>query len=471
MKKVSFVLILVLAGYACSQMGVTAPAPPGGNFCASGTVNAPCSILPVVVNEPALHKFGYTSFLDSADQTPVDVFSWQTFMALNWAADREGHPFGDSAGDYPNAPRVWEFYKDPSEVFGSSSAELLLSLGQAHATGYKFLYLTAKTPHDFSPIRGFEEADGHPLLDRNLNFALYEIKMNPAEADFVTTHQLTTRTGIYEYSKRNRFLLPPFTSNDTSGKTPATIEIKATWRILDPARGDDTSRFYCRRAIVFVDSLHSTSCKSFRDTVMAGLVGMHIVRKTPDPLATSLIWSTFEHIDNTPQSLQEAQQDRQRKWSFYNPNCLNCLPNDPPALTSTDSLRNRQYHWNPSRPHGAPYASHSPSQRKLDSFGTQVVRVYPVYYATENVNRLWQNRLKGTVWANYRLVGSQWQQGDGTNPPSAPAYLANTVLETYIQPRASCIGCHTAAAITFKSNTSTDTIHTDHSFIFPVYAR
>jgi hypothetical protein len=59
------------------------------------------------------------------------------------------------------------------------------------------------------------------------------------------------------------------------------IEIKASWRILLPATGDDTSRYYCRKATIFIDSLHTRNHKPLLITnVTVGMVGMHIVRKT-----------------------------------------------------------------------------------------------------------------------------------------------------------------------------------------------
>ena len=49
------------------------------------------------------------------------------------------------------------------------------------------------------------------------------------------------------------------------------------------------------------------------------------------------------------------------------------------------------------------------------------------------------------MWANYRLINSQWQGGIEnplTENGNIPRFLSNTTLETYIQDNASCLDCH-----------------------------
>lgn len=463
MKK--FILVLLLAGavYACTQL--QQPSPSGAiynSFCDSGG-NQPCSHIPVDVDE--VFGVGYDSFLDSVKQPPFDVFSWQTFIALNWPADSNGKPTG-VIGDNTDAPRVWEFYQDPAEVFGNSSQELSFHLNAAKKSGQKFFYMDSKSPHQLAPLKGFEEADGHPLIDRNLNFALYEIKMNPVEADFVTQNKLTTfaNIGAY-YNTQGQFQLPP---SDSATGNVGSMEIKTSWRILDPAKGDDTTRYYCRNAVIYIDTAHTVSTKPLIINAKVGMVGMHIIRTTAK-LSSRAIWSTFEHIDNTPDSPQAAQMDTSTRWSFYNPDCLNCPLNNPPAFLATD---NKQYRWDSTAPYALRYATGSPGQDLNRGFGTQAVRVYPIWSFTEQINNLWQTKLQGTVWANYRLIGSQWQLSELFPSPTAPNNLANTTLETYIQASASCISCHSFASVSYVAAPGdTVNIATDLSFIFPSYAK
>lgn len=472
MKKILAIIAIAGVVFACTQVrkGAGSAAAPNiyNQFCSSSSSGGPCSIIPIDVNET--FGVGYDSFLDSVHQPPFDVFSWQTFVALNWPADSAGKPTGSSISDLPNANRVWEYYKDPAEVFGHSTPGLTFRLGVAKKSGQKFLYLDSKSPIalysgktlDAAELNGFQEADGHPLIDRNLNFALYEIKMNPIESKYVIDSGLTTTEGIYKVGiKNNNAINLP--QSDSLTNNVGSMEIKATWRILVPAQGDDTTRFYCRKATIFIDSLHTRNHQPLLiKNVTVGLVGMHIIRKTKK-INVNEIWSTFEHVDNTPDNPQDAQQGN-RRWSFYNQLCLNCTPNQAPDTLAGD---HGQYIWNVTPPYAIQYAVKAPGQNLPTSFGTQAIRVYPIYKYTDMINQLWQDKLQGSVWANYRLIGSQWQQSEVFPSPTAPNFLANTTLETFIQPTATCIGCHSNASIKYN-NTK---IRTNLSFLFPIYAK
>lgn len=470
MKKI--ILIAIIAAgviFACNQHittnGDTASLSPNftNQFCDSATNGGLCSYLPFEVHIAT--GIGYDSDLDSSRQPPFDIFSWQSFIALNWPADKNGNPIGNGINNNTTNPRVWEYYKDPIQVFGNGNNELLLQYGNAAVTGEKLLHRSSKAKGRLNMLTGFDESDGHPLIDRNLNFALYEIKMNPAEVNFVTANNLATVNGIYSYyiKNHNQFVLPP---SDSASKTYGMTEVKAAWRILDPSKGDDTSRYYCRSAIIYIDAANSRNGKALFFRAKVGLVGMHIFRIT-SKFGVG-IWSTFEHVDNTPDSPQAAQNTRNTNWSFYNPQCLNCPSNDAPVLKKTEQT----YKWDSVPPYAAHYAMNAPSQPGNGKFGTQAVRVYPVFSMTDYVNRLWQAKLKGSAWGNYRLIGSQWQLAESNPPPDAPALLANTTLETYIQKNASCIGCHNQANVEYvKKPGDTIKIKTDFSFLFPVYAK
>ena len=193
-----------------------------------------------------------------------------------------------------------------------------------------------------------------------------------------------------------------------------------------------------------------------------GLTGMHIIHKTAK-LNTAEVWSTFEHVDNSPDNPQQAQQSN-TVWSFYNPQCFDCVPNKAPEPLKSDGGK---YIWQTNMPYAAKYGVAAPGQFSSQRYGTQAVRVYPIYKCTAMLNSIWQEKLKGTVWANYRLIGTQWQKNENPGGPMAPTYLGNVTLETFIQKNSSCISCHSGATITFN----TDTIKTNLSFLFGTYAR
>lgn len=462
---------IVAAIFACTRLAQSpAPGtdPPINNcFCADTTkCGGLCSQLPIDV----LEKFqpGYSGALTPTFQPPFDIFSWQTFIALNWPADAKGNPLNCALGDNPRAPRVWETYVDAAQLFDAGNAPLMLAINESAARGQKFFYKFSKSPHrlksGIAPGANFddedEEADGHAIIDRNLNFALFEIRVNPDEANFIRNNGLGTLAGIdsFYHSHKKKIELP-------SSKLPSTVgsmEIKACWRILDPGLGDDTTRFYTRNAVIQVPAQNSSTGSAFTVQAKVGLVGMHIIRKTAS--FPFLIWSTFEHMDNTPDDVQAAQtaQDTNKRWSFYNVECLTCPVNTPPVTAPADS---GHYKWNPTPPYAARYAAGVPGEQGGQVFGSQVTRTYPIYYRTQQVNALWQAKLKGTVWANYRLVGSQWtvpNDGGTSNTINVPFRLGNTTLESFIQVDASCISCHSFANAIYQK----DTMPTDFSFLF-----
>ena len=462
---------LAAAIFACTRLAEI-PAPPGppinNCFCADTTkCGTLCSQLPIDVTEK--FGFGYSGPLTPAFQPPFDIFSWQTFIALNWPADSLGNPLDGPISGNTGAPRVWETYADPAQLFDSGNAPLLLSINDAAAKGKKFFYRFSKSAHPLrrglAPSSNFddedEEADGHALIDRNLNFVLFEIRINPDEAKFIRDNKLGTKAGIdaYYQSHGKKFELPSSSFPATAG----SMEIKASWRILNPALGDDTTRFYTRNALISVPAQNSTTGKAFTVQAKVGLVGMHIIRKTNN--FSFMIWSTFEHMDNTPDDVQAAQtaQDTQKRWSFYNVECLTCPVNTAPALLPSDS---NHYKWNPTEPYAARYAAAVPGEAGGQKFGSQITRTYPIYYRTQQVNQLWQAQLQGTVWANYRLVGSQWTVANdgsgGKGTINVPSRLGNTTLESFIQVDASCISCHSFADVIYNK----DTISTDFSFLF-----
>ena len=98
-------------------------------------------------------------------------------------------------------------------------------------------------------------------------------------------------------------------------------------------------------------------------------------------------------------------------------------------------------------------------------FKSQITRIIPQTQEVLDMNASFQGILKGTVWANYMLVSTQWptnaaSKTDPTGLP-APTYLANTTLETYIQgkiPQSSsnCIACHNNATTLHAPATPSD---------------
>lgn len=344
-------------------------------------------------------------------QALADSFSWRTFIAMNWPAngstcgpDTTGGTILSGAG-----PVVWETYLSVDQVFVASGSQPqgwceagangrvkgkmnLANLPKqvqdlANKTGiFRFIHRTSKSPH------GLNQASGQPLVDQNGRFVRYEVRMNHDEYNYIMAKTLWNAAGQQQYTQDSTINFP---GGPTSYGPIGAMEFKAAWKIL--GQGDDPTKFYTIKAIVFNDD--SLNPSPGPNPVTLGLVGLHIGHKT----ATQRfwVWSTFEQVNNLTSS-------------FNNPNCDTCPVNTPPQGGPN---------YKELAPDGTPL--HKP---------TQVTRVNPVDSAggdpfIDNINTYYQGLLNGSVWANYKLVSTQWL----LNEDIFPLFLANTTQETYLQ--------------------------------------
>jgi hypothetical protein len=403
----------------------TVPAPkPDAVATPTPLPTPPVVYSPIVPPDVPQPPAGYAD-LDPTNQTHFDVFSWKSFAAVNWPMSPTGNPL---AAGFPfknnQAPRQWEQWVDPNDLF-RGGIQPICPAGRTLREGEKVLHLMAKNSQILNPDGTFTEPDGNPLIDVNLNYALYEIRLNPVEARYITSNGLTTRAGQ---------------QGKTISFTPGSIEVKAVWRIM--AEDDDLTRYYSRPAVVYVPAANSSTNEPLCLDVTVGLAGMHIVHKTPN--FPAWIWSSFEHVDNAPTSPPSAATD-QARFSFYSNAYRYQMPVNTPPTPTTRPDGTKVFLWTPSQPYAQLYARESPDYQKL-KFGTQVVRSNSIYPPTAAVTATWQTAMRGTPWANYMLIGSQWVGGD--TPPQTlaiPAQLANSGIETYIQATASCVQCHSFA--------------------------
>ncbi|HKR06952.1 MAG TPA: hypothetical protein VJY62_20110 [Bacteroidia bacterium] len=340
--------------------------------------------------------------LAALTQKDADLFSWQTFIAMNWPADINncGPDTGKGMSILSGkGPVVWETYLSSDEVFVAASdtpdnwctngnrrngfkrlPQKVQDLAKQTAV-YRFIYRNSKSPHDL------DEAVGGPLVDQNGRFARYEVRMNEDEYKYIMTNSLWDKIGQQKFVKDCTITMP---SGPTSYGPVGAMEFKAAWKVL--GKGDDTTRFYRIRAIVYNDDSEDPS--PGENPVTLGLVGLHIAHKTPTQ--GNWVWSTFEQVDNLTKS-------------FYNPACTDCPANVP--LTGSNF-------------------------KELDSTGmpldspTQVTRINPIQDPfADTLNQQFQSLLKGSVWANYQLVSTQWLAFE----KMTPLFLANSVQETYVQ--------------------------------------
>jgi hypothetical protein len=374
-----------------------------------------------------------------------DTFSWQSFIALNWPAapSPRGTPYkpddpsiftSNGAG---GQPVVWGTYKEEFELFDqgrnrptawdSSDIPVNPCGGTKLVPGQKVFVRYSKGD---SVVEIDNQAFSYPLIDQNLNYAVYEVRLNESQYNFirgVDTDQSTWLYFVKNLAGKEPIQMPASTSGPP--KFQGAIMVKAAWRVLGPK--DNVTRYYSVSSLVL--DPETGKCT----TQQVGLVGFHIAQKLKS--FPQWIWSTFEQEDNVPGQTSGP-------YSFNNgtnnPQTVGGYANRPPAMA----------------PQLQPV-----SQRKP----VQVTRFNPIPDSTAAINVSWQKLLNGTVWNHYQLVMTQWpsnptvfktRNDGGIYPQDAGGAfpvngVTNTVMETYFQSASdaagaggnSCMSCHYGA--------------------------
>jgi hypothetical protein len=474
------------------------PYVPQAQFCANGG-NTLCSVVAAYIGpDPRLKSgFGYNGLYGapptqaSADvQTPFDNMAWQMFVALNWAASAVKEPA--AKGLTQGGPRVWQTYRKVSALFGNSPVTAPCTSALALPV------FSIGSDGKGNPMPNNEEylqaSTNRPLIDVNGNWTIFERRVNDTEANYLlapngqSSQTLTTMTGQSNFIQNNPGGVQFTSSATVPDGANGSIELKAAWRILDRAAGDDPRRFFTQNVFIAVAGDLVRGGRPFCRTEQVGLVGLHILQRNPvDPnnpeLLPQWIWASFEHVDNAPLAQAPCNVSNgcgtpPTKWinqpscgpgaavpsshySFFRTNlptgqATNVIPL-PPAGAST------QYPWNPRRPFakgGTTAATAMP----------QAVRCWEIYPTTDQLNGQWRKALGavGSVFRNYMLIGTQW--GGKVEPPTppnpvpadaVPGMLSNITLETYIQNNTgvnnapgSCVSCHSFATLPANGGTT-----------------
>jgi hypothetical protein len=400
-------------------------------------------------------------------QRCYDLFSWQSFLAINWPVDEAGKPTQNITDS--GSPQ-WTTWKESYEVFKEDGTEPAdWDAPRTLPTTSEIPPLTSiPDPYDKNTRILFQVNQVNsklPLWDQNGNMVYYEVLLNQSEFDFIKMNELYHLQGqINFYKARNQsdgqsvVVLPFGTLNH---EQIGAIELKLAWKIIDQA--DIPSRFYTMEAYI-PDKDQNIWVKK-----TVGLVGMHIAHKTLS--SDQWVWSTFEHVDNLQvndmEVLKYTEEGKILEPSFNNPNCPTCPVNVEPELDAQGLLR------------------------------TQVMRLIPIPETAESLNFQVQPLLaaEGSVWQYYELINTQYATNP-TSPPTSPdhglpenitnksggmptpVYLVNSVIETYDQEgnqeasdlvqgplnnakqivfgAQSCMGCHFSAGIATRFITDKD---------------
>ena len=259
-----------------------------------------------------------------------------------------------------------------------------------------------------------------PLVAQNGRYVRYQTLYNQPAYDFIVANKY--------YLRSNLPAVP-----DAGASTPAmqfpdgSIAIKAAWLDMTGFPEAHTQRYYTRTAIL--KDPDSGTCSRVR----VGLVGLHVVQKTPSRPQWS--WSTYEHVDNVP----PAAPDSSGTFTFHDGGTAE-MPEENPLFL-------------------VPLAP-----QPVKPFNVVRSARTPIHPNTATSNRRYQGLLKDTVWGRYQLVMTQWSRvpGNQANPVAltvsgdasttfpgvgAASAFANTTLETFDQNRVQqgCMSCHTSA--------------------------
>ena len=517
MKKLLSIAVIVPLIFATSPRGLAQDKTPGQDqaqvpppqytptavFCAETTVpNALCSVLPSYIGpDPKLKNApGYQGLrgdppknIGDDVETPFDNMAWQMFAALNWAKDVSGKAPAKE-GLAGQGLRVWQTYTKVSALFGNSPVRA----GCTNALAIPTFYIGSDGKGNPAPNNEeyYQASTNLPLVDINGNWTIFERRVNNVEARYLLapngqkSQTLTTIAGQQAFIANNPSGVQFTASATVMAGANGSIEIKAAWRILDRARGDDPSRYYSMPAQIAVSGDLVRGGRPFCRSAIVGLVGMHIIQRNPaykptEALLPEWIWATFEHIDNAPMAAEPCNVSDgcpgtdHRKW-INQPSCGAAAPSPTPRYSyfhqnATVQGTNiaplppgsglPQFPWNPQQPYakgGTTPATALP----------QVTRCWSIYPTTASLNSQWQKALgdAGSVFRNYMLVGTQWGTSLEPLPPppppakpnpvpsdAVPGMLSNMTLETYIQNYTgsdtslpgpgSCVACHSGAPL------------------------
>lgn len=405
--------------------------------------------------------------------------AWRTFVTLNWPANYEGRPLENSTfGEAALAPRVWEFYRTPAEVFLPNAENPLVNIPNPFATrtlkldlnegkGSGLLELaqmrenlkksrawiekvnaSGKCPIEVDSAPGETDVffNNLPLVDRRGNYVIIETHLNQNEFNQIVDNEWYNASKLAEYDdEKNRFKF-----KSTTASTDAPIEIKAAWRVFDKdSKPEEKERYYTTKRVLEIpkkrfcsnDSCPDTSAQNISspdDTVLreieVGLIGFHIAYKIPEQqfLTPGWVWASFEQVDNVEVINPPPGVDL--KPTLSNPDCNSNMEN----CESNYPYVELPFLWRDESPHAVTQTT-SPNGKIIPKaqIPTQVVRLseepkcrnsYLADDIKENLkeqNEKWQRAFQtvvpNSVWQYYQLVGTQWMQSPkivDDNPPS-----------------------------------------------------
>jgi hypothetical protein len=341
------------------------------------------------------------------EQRAMDIFSWDSFLALNWPYEyvqgKWTHQALPSSHEYTSGreyrPRWGTWWTSAEMRQMMQKPDLELSLLRSENDDWRC---------EGGCLAGALQGGGHDdkdvVWDRNGERVYYEVRINDSMVDTLRQADWTgaiCESGRKTSNKERKLTLtwgqcanhyPKQVEQDGRDQFDfaGAVEIKLAWKVL--GKGDIPERFYTMSDVVLEPG---------RAPVQLGLVGMHIMTKAKTQ--GRYIWSTFEHVDNV--RANPIGNGRHSTPSFYDLGCTDCCPNRRPGESKTVHL----------------------------------TRTEPIHADTEALNREVRAWLveQGSIWQHYELIGTQYLKANGDEV--TPTRLRNVLIEPYFVPPISCM--------------------------------
>jgi hypothetical protein len=286
------IVIIIFAISGCMSLAPDRSSPPSRQ----NTQSQPA--LSKTTKIPPLTLENYQKPPEMVDPDELLGFSdvaWRTFVTLNWPSDCNGIPLADKTlGEVPAAPRVWESYRTPEEVFLENGTEperpqpdqcarqgdrkiqkaktipLDLTEGRGLVSPQEFENIQKKLAQSpanrgvvGNPAQNPQSLTDIPLIDRQGNYVLIETRLNPDEFRQIFENKWYKAESFKDYRndpdskdpidkpiKRFQFastvasriadsmtIYKGTTDRPSSPWTGAPIEIKAAWRVFNNCDG------------------------------------------------------------------------------------------------------------------------------------------------------------------------------------------------------------------------------------------
>lgn len=404
-------------------------------------------------------------------QRDMDIFSWQSFVALNWPMNSDGNVDTNTViGGNGDNETVWETWMSTADILDIPEGDVPV-WGEHHVpqacednsdykAGMKIIDQASKSDSFFQ-----EAFDTGSLVDQSANFVRYEVIVNQDMFNTITSEKLYSASALKKRTEQVSFTCG---SNETGEE--GAIMIKAAWKVL--TSDDDLARYHTDDAMVYVPAKYTSNKTDSCVKANIGLVGMHIVHKTVQQ--PQWVWSSFEHIDNVPDC------DKQNTF-FTDPSKLN-IPTCP-------TQRDQQYSFYSDDNQSGTSCNAAPAPNAGDDYHldkpgnkSQLCRANALETSAPPVNQAYQTLLKAinheSVWQHYQLIGTQWNsniesscQTDTTyvKKDTLPQYkikdssadivplpMGNITMEGYEQGTSNCLSCHASAKTTNLSDVNSD---------------